>query len=102
MRVLFLSFYFEPDLCAGSFRNTALLKELMAQVPPSSGIDVITTLPSRYSTYTLDAESQENRDRATIYRIPLPVHKSGMVDQSKAYIHFAREAIRIGSGVSMA
>ena len=70
----------------------------MAQVPPSIGIDVITTLPSRYSTYTLDAESQENRDRATIYRIPLPVHKSGMVDQSKAFIHFAREAIRIGSG----
>lgn len=97
MRVLFLSFYFEPDLCAGSFRNTALLKELMAQVPQGSNIDVITTLPSRYSTFTVDAESQESRDCATIYRIPLPVHKSGMVDQSKAFIHFAREVIRIGS-----
>lgn len=97
MRVLFLSFYFEPDLCAGSFRNTALLKELMAQVPQCSNIDVITTLPSRYSTFTVEAESQESRDSATIYRIPLPVHKSGMVDQSKAFIHFAREAIRIGS-----
>jgi len=97
LRVLFLSFYFEPDLCAGSFRNTALLKELMAQVPPGSNIDVITTLPSRYSTFNADAESQESRDCVTIYRIPLPVHKSGMVDQSKAFIHFAREAIGIGS-----
>ena len=97
MRVLFLSFYFEPDLCAGSFRNTALLKELMAQVPPDSNIDVITSLPSRYSTFRVDAESHESRDCATIYRIPLPVHKSGMVDQSKAFLHFAREAIRIGS-----
>ena len=96
MRVLFLSFYFEPDLCAGSFRNTALLNELMAQVAPGSNIDVITTLPSRYSTFTVDAASQESRDCATIYRIPLPVHKSGMVDQSKAFIHFAKEAIRIG------
>lgn len=96
MRVLFLSFYFEPDLCAGSFRNTALLKELMAQLPPGSIIDVITTLPSRYSTFTVDAESQESRGCATIYRIPLPVHNSGMVDQSKAFIHFAKEAIRIG------
>ena len=97
MRVLFLSFYFEPDLCAGSFRNTALLRELMAQVPPGSNIDVITTLPSRYSTFTVDAEPQENLDCATIYRISLPVHKSGMIDQSKAFIHFAREAIKIGS-----
>ena len=97
MRVLLLSFYFEPDLCAGSFRNTALLKELVAQAPRGSSIDVITSLPSRYSTFTADAESQENRDCATIYRIPLPVHKSGMVDQAKAFIHFAREAIRIGT-----
>lgn len=97
MRVLFLSFYFEPDLCAGSFRNTALLNELLTQVPLGTSIDVVTTLPSRYSTFTVDAESQERRDGATIYRIPLPAHKSGMVDQSKAFIHFAREARKIGS-----
>ena len=97
LKLLFLSFYFEPDLCAGSFRNTALCNELLKQLPPDSSIDVVTTTPSRYSTFTVDAESKESRDCVTIYRIPLPVHKSGMVDQSKAFIHFAREAIRIGS-----
>ena len=30
-RITYLSFYFEPDLCAGSFRNTPLLKELSFQ-----------------------------------------------------------------------
>ena len=97
MRVLFLSFYFEPDLCAGSFRNTALLNALLPQLPAGSSVDVISTLPSRYSTFSVDAESQENWGCATIYRIPLPVHKSGMVDQSKAFIHFAREALKIAT-----
>ena len=72
----------------------------MAQVPSGSNIDVITTLPSRYSTFTAYAELQESRDCATIYRIPLPVHKSGMVDQSKAFIYFAREVIRISAAGS--
>ena len=97
MKLLFLSLYFDPDLCAGSFRNTALCNELLKQLPPDSSIDVVTTAPSRYSTFELDAELQESRGCATIYRIPLPPHKSGMIDQSKAFIHFAWEAIRIGS-----
>ena len=29
MKILFLTYYFEPDLCAGSFRNTSLFKELL-------------------------------------------------------------------------
>ena len=97
LKLLFLSFYFEPDLCAGSFRNTALCNELLKQMPPNSSIDVVTTTPSRYSTFKADAELQESRGCVTIYRIPLPVHKSGMVDQAKAFIHYARAVIRIFS-----
>ena len=97
MRLLFLSFYFDPDLCAGSFRNSALLKELIAQLPPGSNIDVITTLPARYSSYSVAAELLETGEFSTIYRVPLPGHNSGMLDQSRAFIHFAWEAIRIAS-----
>lgn len=100
MRILFLSFYFEPDLSAGSFRNTALLKELVSQVPQGSEIDVVTSLPSRYSTYEVAADLKERWDCATIYRIPLPIHNSGMIDQSKAFIRFARGAIRTGSSAN--
>ena len=95
MKILFLSFYFEPDLCAGSFRNTALLNELLNQAPSGSSIDVITTLPSRYSSFAIEATGHEKRGCATIHRIALPAHKSGMVDQSKAFLFFAREAIKI-------
>jgi len=82
---------------AGSFRNTAFLNELIAQIPIGSRVDVITTMPSRYSSFQADAESLEYRGCATIHRIPLPAHNNGMVDQSRAFIHFAREAHRISA-----
>ena len=31
MRILVLSFYYAPDLCAGSFRTTAFVEELKKQ-----------------------------------------------------------------------
>ena len=33
MRILVLSFYYAPDLCAGSFRTTAFVEELKKQDP---------------------------------------------------------------------
>lgn len=97
MRILFLSFYFPPDLSAGSFRNSALLSQLSEELTPCSHVDVISSLPSRYSSFAVAAESQEFNDGSTIYRIALPPHRSGLLDQSIAFIHFARKAIEIGS-----
>jgi glycosyltransferase involved in cell wall biosynthesis len=95
LRVLFLSFYFEPDLSAGSFRNTALLKKLISQAPTGSSIDVITTLPSRYSSFQVEAKTREKWGCATIHRIALPAHKSGIVDQSRAFLFYACKAVKI-------
>lgn len=95
MRILFLSFYYYPDLSAGSFRNTALVAALKDQLPAGSHIDVITTLPSRYASFSVDAPQYEKVDGLTIQRIALPGHKSGMVDQSRAFMTFAREVMRL-------
>ena len=95
MRVLFLSFYYSPDLSAGAFRNTALVNSLLGQLPPGSHIDVVTTLPSRYSSFSVEAPAHEVGDRVTVERIKLPEHKSGMVDQSRAFLTFAKEALRL-------
>ena len=89
MRILVLSFYFEPDLSAGSFRNTALVNALGKQVPTGSEIDVITTLPNRYSVYSASASEFEKRGSISIRRVNLPTHKGGMLDQSKSFIFFA-------------
>lgn len=98
MNILFLSFYYQPDLSAGSFRNTALVKALLAQLPKGSRVDVITTLPNRYSTFSAAALEYEEADGVSIHRIALPSHQSGMLDQSKAFLSFARQASRLASG----
>lgn len=95
MRILILSFYYEPDLCAGSFRCTALVNELLKKSVPNLEVDVITTLPNRYSSYSADALQFEQRDNLSIHRVKLPTHKSGMLDQVKAFYFFYRASFRI-------
>ncbi|MCB5226059.1 glycosyltransferase family 4 protein [Alishewanella sp. 16-MA] len=93
MKVLVLSFYFEPDLCAGSFRCTALIEQLKKQ--PGIELEVITTLPNRYASFSAQAPQHQVKDGVEIHRIALPSHKSGMLDQIKAFTSFYRQAIKI-------
>lgn len=97
MRILLLSFYFEPDLCAGSFRTTSLVKALLDNLPSDAHVEVITTLPNRYSSFTSEAPEYEIHPRLTVNRISLTTHNSGMLDQSKAFIGFAKGVLRLSS-----
>lgn len=90
MRILFLSFYYTPDLCAGSFRAAALIQALRPLLPAGSHIDVLTTMPNRYSSFSAAAPEVEEGKTFSVRRIPLPSHKSGMRDQSKAFLAYAR------------
>ena len=88
-RVVYLSFYFKPDLCAGSFRNSPLAIELAKQTLDKNVVlDVYTTLPNRYSTFDVGSQGYEEVDNLRIHRIALPAHKSGMLDQVFAFWHF--------------
>ena len=93
MKILVLSFYFRPDLSAGSFRSTALVHAL-AELAPEAEIKVVTTLPNRYQSFEVDAPEYEVLDGVSITRISLPLHKSGMLDQSKAFLQFARVVLK--------
>lgn len=95
MKILILSFYYEPDLCAGSFRCTALVNELLLKQVPDLELEVVTTLPNRYATYSADALEYEQRDNLEIHRVALPTHKSGMLDQVKAFYFFYKRALAI-------
>ncbi|WP_421864516.1 glycosyltransferase family 4 protein [Marinobacter adhaerens] len=94
MKILFLSFYFQPDLSAGSFRNTALVESLLANLPEGSELDVITTLPNRYAGFKAEAPEDEVKANLTIKRIPLPQHESGMADQSRSFLAYAKQVMR--------
>lgn len=98
MRILILSFYYEPDLSAGSFRATALVNALLDQLPTDAHVEVITTLPNRYSSFTSEAPEFETHPRLTVNRVALAAHKSGMIDQSKAFMGFAKGVLRLSKG----
>ena len=97
-KILYLSFYFEPDLSAGSFRNTPLIKELAKQAKGSATVDVITTLPNRYGSFEADATEYEEGDNYTVRRIVIPKHQSGMKDQIFSYKTYYRAVKKITRG----
>ena len=80
-RILYLSFYFKPDLCAGSFRNSSLIKQLVKQTDDNTEMLLITTMPNRYSNYTQPAKSYEKYLNLKIVRINIPNHNNNFLDQ---------------------
>ena len=96
-RIVYLTFYFRPDLCAGSFRNSPLALEL-AKKAKEVLIDVYTTLPNRYSTFDADAPEFEEFNNLRIHRISLPPHKSGMLDQVFSFFKYYKEVSRLNKG----
>lgn len=93
-RILYLTFYFEPDLCAGSFRNTPLIKELATQSKGKALVDVVTTLPNRYSSFDVNAPQYQEGDNYTVYRIAIPKHQSGMKDQVMSFKEYYQKTLK--------
>jgi glycosyltransferase involved in cell wall biosynthesis len=98
MRLLFITFYFPPDLSAGSFRATALVDALLERAPRDTQIDVVTTAPNRYRTFAHQASEVERRPGVEIRRVALPAHRSDMLGQARAFATFARAVRRHTAG----
>jgi len=94
LKILILSFYYRPDLSAGSFRASALVDSLLAILPPGASVEVITTVPNRYSSFTQEVAEIESLGALTVRRIALPAHRSDLWGQSRAFLHFAHCAGR--------
>ena len=98
-RIVYLTFYFKPDLCAGSFRNSPLAVELAKQTKYKDIIiDVYTTIPHRYSSFDIDAPEYEEIENLRIHRILLPPHKSGMLDQVFSFLKYYNDVSRLNKG----
>jgi glycosyltransferase involved in cell wall biosynthesis len=95
MRILILTFYYAPDLSAGSFRTTALIESLRKTISSSDEIEVITTMPNRYSSLTNEALEYEENGNIKINRIPLGLHKNGFLDQSFLFLKFMVQVWRL-------
>lgn len=102
MKLLLLTFYYPPDLSAGSFRAAALVEALMRTGGPNVEVDVLTTRPHRYASYRDAAEerarSLERSASVTVTRLPVGFHRSGLLDQSLVFSGFAARALRAVRG----
>lgn len=97
MKILFLTFYYPPDLCAGSFRSHALIRAIQKK-NKNIKIDVLTTMPNRYTSHNKKLKNLkyiEDNNNLTIYRIKLPLHKSGMFDQAISFIIYFIQVLKI-------
>lgn len=94
MRIVIISFYYPPDLSAGSFRTGALVEALMRKLGPADSVRVLTTAPNRYASFQTPAAALETHGKVTVERIALLRHESGLGDQLKAFFGFAREVMR--------
>lgn len=98
MKILILSFYYPPDLSAGSFRTASLVERLTPKLREGASVDIITTQPNRYHALTEAAPDEETIGNVRVRRITLPSHKSGMRDQAKAFSVFFYRALQMTAG----
>ena len=95
MTIVFFSFYYPPDLCAGSFRAIALAQSLGAKIAQDDELHIITTHPNRYSSHRVEADDIEVNGNITVHRIAVPVHRSGMLSQARTFGVFALQALKL-------
>lgn len=98
LRILLLSFYYPPDLSAGAFRASALVDALLRVGHGHVRVDVITATPNRYASFRQDAPAYEQHDAASIYRVRVPQHRSGMLDQAITFYYFYRGVRKLVHG----
>lgn len=91
MKILILSLYYQPDLCAGSFRTTGLIAALQKKLGNQHEIELITAMPNRYSSYAVEAPVLEKYPGLTIHRIHMPPHEGSVLKQIKAFAYFAMQ-----------
>lgn len=91
LKILLVSYYFPPDLCAGAFRATALADALIRQGHGDVQLDVVTTEPNRYRTHQPDALEATGADYR-VFRVALPRHRWGFVGQVRSFAAFAQAA----------
>jgi glycosyltransferase involved in cell wall biosynthesis len=102
VRLLLLSFYYPPDLSAGSYRAAALTEALLQQGGDDLKIDVLTAQPNRYASFRIEpdvvSQAGSSDARLSVMRFDVAGHDSGLVDQSRAFAGFARHVRRAVRG----
>ena len=87
-----IKLFFWTRFSAGSFRSSALYKRLKDL---GHEVEVITTLPNRYSSFEGKVNNELNTDSSSIFRIDTKNDNSKFSGQIRAYIKFFFGALKI-------
>ncbi|NOT37418.1 MAG: glycosyltransferase family 4 protein [Saprospiraceae bacterium] len=92
-KILYLTYFFEPDLGAGAFRNTSLAKELSNLIQPDDEIELITTYPNRYSNLDFEVGKDNVNSNLLIHRIKVLEHGNSFLGQIRSFLSY-RKGVR--------
>ena len=95
MKILFLTFNYDPDLGAGSFRSKSIVNTLVSDLETFHKIEVITTIPNRYKNFDTKTNELEEIDSLVIHRVKLPNYFSNNLRLIINFIYFAYSALQI-------
>ena len=100
MKIVFFTFYYPPDLSAGSFRAIALAQALSERMKDSDELHIISTHPNRYENHRVKADNIEIHGNITVHRISVPSHKSGMFTQVPTFITYALASYKLSNNLN--
>lgn len=92
-RILFLTYYYAPDNSPGAFRAKAL-NDALLQSDAVEHVDVLTTVPNRYSGAGTDVKLLEQGDKYRLERITIPRIGFGYLGEAVAFLYFAIQVLR--------
>jgi len=97
VKIVFFSFYYPPDLSAGSFRSIALVRSLKEKLNTNDELHVIASQPNRYANHREEVDHVEEDGKVTIHRISVPSHNNNMISQVYTFSIFAFSAFRLSN-----
>lgn len=100
MKIVFFTFYYPPDLCAGSFRASSLADALSKRMKGDDELHIITTHPNRYENHRVKADNIEIHGNITVHRISVPSHKSGMLAQVRTFVTYALASYKLSNNLN--
>jgi glycosyltransferase involved in cell wall biosynthesis len=100
LKIVFFTFYYPPDLCAGSFRASSLADALSKRMKGDDELHIITTHPNRYENHRVKADNIEIHGNITVHRISVPSHKSGMLAQVRTFVTYALASYKLSNNLN--
>jgi len=100
LKIVFFTFYYPPDLCAGSFRAIALAQAVSNRMKDNDELHIITTHPNRYENHIVKAENVEINGNIIVHRISVPSHKSGMLSQARSFTTYALASYKLSNNLN--